>query len=306
MKITALAGGVGGAKLLIGLQSALSPGDLTAIVNTGDDSVIYGVHVSPDVDIVTYWLAGIADRDRGWGIAGDTFGVVDSIAALGGESWFRLGDRDLASCLHRTERLRTGAPLSVITDEIRRALGVQTRVIPMSDDAVPTRIVCGDVTYEFQEWFVRERQQPEVTAVEFEGLDSAKPAPGVLDAISDADAVILCPSNPVVSLGPILALPEVRDRLREHSRVVAVSPIVQGAPIKGPADKLLAASGSSVTASGVAGLYADFCDIFVIDKRDSGEAAKVEALGMRPLVVDTLMTDPAASEQLARHLLDPT
>ncbi|MEA2447055.1 MAG: 2-phospho-L-lactate transferase, partial [Actinomycetota bacterium] len=221
----------------------------------------------------------------------------------GGDSWFRLGDRDLATCLHRTERLRTGASLSVITDEIRTSLGVRTRVVPMSDEPVHSKIVSEDTVYEFQEWFVRERQQPRVTGVEFEGLDDAKPAPGVLDLISDADVVVLCPSNPVVSIGPILALPEVREKLRDHPRVVAVSPIVQGAPIKGPADKLLAASGTEVTASGVAGLYADFCNIFIMDERDAAEAVRVEGMGMSALVVDTLMTDPAASERLAHSVI---
>jgi LPPG:FO 2-phospho-L-lactate transferase len=303
MKVTALAGGVGGAKLLIGLQSTLEPGDLTAIVNTGDDTIIYGVHVSPDVDIVTYWLAGIADRDRGWGIAGDAFTVVDSLAEFGGESWFRLGDRDLATCLYRTERLRAGVPLSVVTDEIRRNLGVATRIVPMSDDPVRTMIVSTDSTYEFQEWFVRERQLPQVSRVDITGLEDAKPAPGLLDAISDADLVVICPSNPIVSVAPILALPEVRERLRAHPSVAAVSPIVQGAPLKGPADKLLAASGSEVSAGGVARLYEDFCNTFVVDVKDEPEAEKVRRLGVDALVVDTIMNDPAASERLARAII---
>jgi LPPG:FO 2-phospho-L-lactate transferase len=303
MKVTALAGGVGGAKLLIGLQAALVPGDLTAIVNTGDDSVIYGVLVSPDVDIVTYWLAGIADTDRGWGIEGDGFEVVTALGELGAEAWFRLGDRDLATCIHRTERLRAGASPTAVADEIRIGLGVPTRILPMSDEPVRTKIHSGDETFEFQEWFVKERQAPVVTGIELAGIDNAKPGPGVLDSITEADVVALCPSNPIVSIGPILALPEVRERLAAHPRVVAVSPIVEGAPIKGPADKLLSAAAVDVSASGVAGLYRDFCDAFVVDEKDAPEASRVEELGMEPIVTDTIMIDAAASERLARSIL---
>lgn len=302
MKVTAVAGGVGGAKLLRGLARVVD--DLTAIVNTGDDAEIYGVHVSPDVDIVTYWLAGIAETERGWGIEGDTFTVVEALGALGIDNWFSLGDRDFATCLLRSERIRDGASLSTVTDDIRRALGVETRILPMSDDPVRTQIVTtGGETLEFQEYFVKLRQQPDVADVRFAGISGAKPAPGVLEAIETADRVIVCPSNPYLSIGPILALPEVRDRLREHPAVTAVTPIVAGAALKGPADRLLAAMGVEVGAFGVAGLYADLADTFVVDEVDAADARRVERLGLRALVADTIMTDIEASTRLARELL---
>jgi LPPG:FO 2-phospho-L-lactate transferase len=305
VKVTALAGGVGGAKLLVGLQRRLDPGRLTAIVNTGDDAVLYGVHVSPDVDIVTYWLAGIADTERGWGIKDDTFAVVDALEGLGGPSWFRLGDRDMATCIHRSARLAAGGTLAAVTDEIRRSLAVGTIVLPMSDDPVRTTIACSDGrTLEFQEWFVRERCKPGVTGVVFEGLPDAKPAPGVLEAIEGADVVVVCPSNPIVSIGPILALPGVRDALSAHPRVTAVSPLVNGLPLKGPADKLLAAEGDEVSAVGVAARYAGFCKTFVIDANDVTVPAAIEVLGMRCIKTDTIMTDHDASARLAAVLLD--
>jgi LPPG:FO 2-phospho-L-lactate transferase len=279
--------------------------DLTAIVNTGDDARFYGVHVSPDVDIVTYWLAGMADTERGWGIKDDTFHMIEALAALGMETWFSLGDRDFATCAFRTERLRSGATLSAVTDEIRRSLGIAPRIIPMSDHQVRTHIVTDDdQILEFQEYFVREKQQPEVAGVQFAAESDTKAAPGVLDAIGDADTVVVCPSNPVVSVAPILFLDGVRDALRAHGRVVAVTPIVRGAPIKGPADKLLAASGVEISASGVAGLYRDFCDTFVVDASDYDEMSKVEALGMSAVALDTLMTDHDASQRLAGNLLN--
>lgn len=304
MNVTALAGGVGGSKLLVGLQQVLARGELTAIVNTADDATFYGVHVSPDVDIVTYWLGGIADIDRGWGLRGDTFDVVAALSRLGADTWFNLGDRDFATCLFRTTRLASGATLSAVTDEIRRSLDVPTRILPMSDDRVQTRIVCEDGrTLEFQEYFVRERQQPAVTQVRFAGIADAKPAPGVIEAIRDADRVILCPSNPVVSLAPILTLAGVRDALRDHPHVTAVSPIVGGKAVKGPADKLLPTLGAEVSAAGVARLYADFCTNFVVDERDEADAALVEAEGLRPLLLDTIMVDADGSTKLARQVL---
>jgi LPPG:FO 2-phospho-L-lactate transferase len=305
MNVTALAGGVGGAKLLVGLDRCIS-GDsqLTAIVNTGDDATIYGVHVSPDVDIVTYWLAGLADRERGWGLLDDTFSVVEALGRLNHDSWFSLGDRDFATCLYRTEALGAGATLTEATDEIRRALGVTATVLPMSDDTVATRIDTVDGrTLEFQEYFVKERQEPEVKQVRFAGISDASPAPGVLSAIEGAERVIICPSNPIVSIGPILGLAGVRDALREHPHVTAVSPIVQGAALKGPADKMLAAAGIEVSAAGVAGMYKDLVDRFVLDVRDEHEAEKVRVLGIEPLVRDTVMVDNDKSEELARSLL---
>ena len=305
MKVTALAGGVGGAKLLIGLDRALASADLTAIVNTGDDAVIYGVHVSPDIDIVTYWLAGLADRDRGWGIRGDTFTVVESLRALGEDVWFQLGDRDFATCLYRTGRMAAGATLSAVTDEIRRSLDVAPRVLPMSDDLVRTSFMTMDGRrLDFQEYFVKERHEPEIAEVVLNGIDDATPAPGVLAAIEDADLVVLCPSNPVVSIGPIVGLAGVRDALREHPRVVAVSPIIRGAPLKGPADQLMAAVGAEVSAAGVARMYSDLADIFVFDRSDDEQGPKIEACGVAAVGLDTIMRDARASEGLARAILE--
>jgi len=304
VKVTALAGGVGGAKLAIGLARALPPEDLTLIVNTGDDAVMYGVHVSPDVDIVTYWLAGVADIERGWGIKGDTFTLVGWLRKLELEAWFSLGDRDFATCLIRTSRLRDGATLSQTTDEIRRRLGVKVRVLPMSDDPVRTSFVTADGRHlEFQEYFVKERHEPEIAEVVFNGIDDAKPAPGVMEAISSADVVIVCPSNPVVSIGPIIGLPGVRDALRAHPKVVAVSPIVRGAALKGPADRLLPTIGAQVSAAGVARLYSDFADIFVFDRVDEQHGDEIRNAGVEAVALDTIMDNAGASEQLARGIL---
>lgn len=302
MKVTALAGGTGGAKLLVGLQRTGT--DLTAIVNTGDDEVLYGVHVSPDVDMCTYWLAGIADLERGWGVRGDTFHLVAGLRALGEDAWFNLGDRDFATCLLRTNLLRSGLSLGAVTDRIRTALGVPTRILPMSDDAVRTKIHTADGReLDFQEYFVKERHAPEVARVELDGILEARPGPDVIDAIASADRVIVAPSNPVVSIGPILALPGVRDALSAHPDVVAVTPIIRGRPLKGPADHLLRAAGTEVSASGVAGAYSDLVDLFVVDEADPAEKARVESLGIDTIALDTYMTDHDASERLARALL---
>jgi LPPG:FO 2-phospho-L-lactate transferase len=305
VKVTALAGGVGGAKLMIGLDRAVPPEDLTAIINTGDDAVIYGVHVSPDVDIVTYWLAGLADVQRGWGIKDDTFSIVAALKALGQEAWFQLGDRDFATCLVRTARLRAGASLTTITDEIRRHLNVRPRILPMSDDPVRTSFVTTDGRrLEFQEYFVKEQHRPDIAEVILNGIDDAKPAPGVLDAINEADLIVVCPSNPIISIGPIVGLPGVRDALREHPRVIAVSPIVRGAALKGPADKLLEAVGAEASAAGVARLYSDFVDTFVFDRVDESHLDEIEAASGRSAVaLDTIMDNSSASEQLARGIL---
>ena len=305
MRVTALAGGVGGAKLMIGLDRALPSGDLTAVINTGDDAVIYGVHVSPDVDIVTYWLAGMADLDRGWGIKDDTFSIVDALRKLGQDAWFMLGDRDFATCLLRTVRMRSGASLAEATDEIRNHLKVRPRLLPMSNDRAPTSFVTTDGrALEFQEYFVKERHRPEIAEVILNGIEDAAPAPGVLDAISSADVVVICPSNPVVSIGPIIHVPGIRDALRDHPKVIAVSPIVRGAALKGPADKLLEATGAEVSAAGVAALYSEFVDTFVFDRVDESHHAEVEERNGGPAVaLDTIMDSSSASEQLARGIL---
>lgn len=305
MKVTALAGGVGGAKLMIGLDRSLPPEDLTAIINTGDDAVMYGVHVSPDVDIVTYWLAGLADVERGWGLKDDTFSLVDGLKKLGQDAWFQLGDRDFATCLLRTMRMKSGATLSEVTDEIRSHLKVGPRLLPMTDDSVRTSFVTSDGrSLEFQEYFVKERHRPAIAEVVLNGIDDAVPGPGVLEEIAGADVVVICPSNPILSIGPIVGLAGVREALRKHPKVIAVSPIVRGAALKGPADKLLETAGVQVSAAGVAGMYSDFIDGFVFDRVDESHHSEVEAAGGVPAVaLDTIMANTSASEQLARGIL---
>jgi LPPG:FO 2-phospho-L-lactate transferase len=266
---------------------------------------MYGVHVSPDIDIVSYWLAGIADMQRGWGIKDDTFSIVAALKNLGQDAWFQLGDRDFATCLVRTARMRAGAPLSTITDEIRRHLKVRPRILPMTDDDVRTSFVTTDGRpLEFQEYFVKERHRPEIASVILNGIEDALPAPGVLDAIEGADVVVLCPSNPIISIGPIVSLKGVREALRDHPNVIAVSPIVRGAALKGPADRLLEAVGAEVSAAGVAALYSDFADRFVFDRVDESHHAEIESKGGTTAVaLDTIMDNASASEQLARGIL---
>jgi LPPG:FO 2-phospho-L-lactate transferase len=304
--VVALAGGVGAARFLRGLVRAIDPARITAIVNTGDDCSFYGVHVSPDLDIVTYTLAGCVDAARGFGIEGDRFEVIEALGRLGHETWFRLGDRDFATCQHRTLRLAAGAGLARATDEIRRRFGVAVRLLPMSEDPCPTRVeLSGGRRVHFEEYLVRDGAPADVEGVDLSAARAARPAPGVLEALAGASAIVVCPSNPVVSIGPILALPGVREALRECAApVVAVSPIVGGAPVKGPADALLRGVGSEVSARGVARLYRDFADGFVLDERDARERADVEALGLRARAVDTIMRDAAAAARLAEVALE--
>jgi LPPG:FO 2-phospho-L-lactate transferase len=305
VRVVALAGGVGAARFLRGVVRALDPAQLTVVVNTGDDREFYGVHVSPDVDIVTYTLAGRVDPERGYGIAGDTFAVVEALAAFGHPTWFRLGDRDLATCLHRTLRLRAGAGLAQITDEIRRAHGLACRILPMSEAPCPTTVqLAGGVRVHFEEYLVRDGAPDDVEAVDLGAARAARPAPGVLEAIASAEAILVCPSNPLVSIGPILAVAGVREAIaRGGAPVVAVSPIVGGMPVKGPADRLLRGIGAEVSARGVARLYADWCHGFVLDQRDAAQLPDVAALGLAARAVDTLMRDVAVSESLARTCL---
>ncbi|MBI2014383.1 MAG: 2-phospho-L-lactate transferase, partial [Candidatus Rokubacteria bacterium] len=257
MRVTAVAGGTGAAKLLRGLAACLAPGELTVIGNTGDDTEIWGLHVSPDLDTVTYALAGRLDVARGWGLAGETFRCLEAMGDLGAETWFNLGDRDLATHVQRTRALRAGAPLSAVTAELARRLGVSARILPMSDDAVRTRVRTPDGWLTFQEYFVREKAQVEVRAVEYAGADAARPAPGVLEAIAEAGLVVICPSNPVTSVGPVLAVPGIAAALgARRARVVAVSPIVGGAAVSGPAAALMRARGLDVSPLGVAAAYA--------------------------------------------------
>ncbi|HEX5067388.1 MAG TPA: 2-phospho-L-lactate transferase [Myxococcota bacterium] len=304
-RVVALAGGVGAARFLSGLVRAVPPEAVTAIVNTGDDCRFYGVHVSPDVDIVTYTLAGRVDRTRGYGLEGDTTVLLEVLGSLGHETWFRLGDRDFAHCHHRTLRMAEGVGLAAIADELRRALGVATRILPMSEAACPTFVTLrGGRRVHFEEYLARDGAPDDVASVDLSAAAAAEPSPGVLDAIARADAILICPSNPVVSIGPILALRGVREALRAaRAPVVAISPIVGGAPVKGPADRLLRAQGVEVSARGVAGMYRGQADGFVLDTRDAAQLRDVEALGLRAVAVDTLMRNPEIAAGVARAAL---
>jgi LPPG:FO 2-phospho-L-lactate transferase len=304
----ALAGGVGAARFLRGLVRVVPPEHVVIVGNTGDDETFHGLHVSPDLDTVTYTLAG-AVGPAGWGLAGDTFRALDALERYGGPTWFRLGDADLATHLHRTTRLQAGATLSEVTAEITLAWGLKSRLVPMTDDRVATKIETdapdGPVVMAMQEWFVRERGEPPVKSVRFEGAEQAVPAPGVLAAIEEAEAIFLCPSNPVISIGPILALPGVRDALRSRrDRVAGVSPIIHGAPVKGPADRLMAAVGLEVSCAGVAAAYADICSTLLVDTLDADRVADVERHSVRPVVTPILMRDAEAAENLARATLE--
>jgi LPPG:FO 2-phospho-L-lactate transferase len=305
-RVLALAGGVGAARLLRGLVRVVEPERVTAIVNTGDDRRFYGVHVSPDLDIVTYTLAGQVDVARGFGLEGDTFQLIEALGRLGHETWFRLGDRDFATCQHRSLRLAEGVGLATITDEIRRSFGVASRILPMSEDPCPTFVeLGGGRRVHFEEYLVRDGAPSDVEGVDLSAAAQARPAPGVLEAIRAADVILVCPSNPVVSIGPILAIPGVRDAIRESgARSVAISPIVGGAPVKGPADALLRGVGAEVSARGVARLYRDLVGAYLLDERDRRELADVEGMGLRALATDTIMRDVDTSARLAEAALE--
>jgi LPPG:FO 2-phospho-L-lactate transferase len=304
--LVALAGGVGAARLLSGLVQVTDPAGITAVVNTGDDMVLHGLHISPDVDTVTYTLAGLDNRETGWGLAGETWAAMEALEALGGEAWFRLGDRDLATHLYRTQRLGQGATLSRVAAELAAARGVRVRIVPMSDDAVRTRLtLASGEEVAFQHYFVRLGHAVAVAAVRFDGADAARPAPGVLDAIAGAERVVACPSNPVVSIGPLLAVPGVREALvARRDDVVAVSPIVAGAALKGPADRLMAELGHEASVVGVARLYAPWAGTLVVDRADAALAPAVEAEGVRCVVAPTVMGTPERSAALAGVVLD--
>ena len=303
--IVALAGGVGGAKMAQGLQAALPPGDLTVVVNTADDFELYGLYISPDLDTVMYTLAGIADPVNGWGVAGDTRNTLDAIARYGEEPWFLLGDQDFATHILRTERLRAGMPLSVVTRQLSGALGIQSRIVPMTDDRVATLVETPAGTLEFQDYFVGRRQSDDVLGVTFAGIERATAHPDALAAIREADAVVIAPSNPIVSVAPILATPGVREVLADTAApIVAISPIVGGHALKGPAAQMLATLGHEVSALGVARLYADLIDGFVIDEVDRELGPAIELLGPRVLVTATVMGDEADRRRLAIEVLD--
>lgn len=304
--IAALAGGVGAARFLRGLIAVVDPGDVTAVVNTGDDTVLHGLHISPDLDTVTYTLADAIDPERGWGLRDETWDAMAALDRYGGTTWFRLGDKDLATHMYRTQRLRDGATLSEVTREITTAWGLGLRVLPMSDDRVETRVtVVNEGEIGFQEYFVARQHSVPVSSVRFAGVESASPAPGVIDAIEGAERIVICPSNPIVSIGPVLAVPGVRDAVvRRRADTVAISPIVAGAALKGPADRMLTELGYEASVVGVARLYADIAAVLLVDTADASLASEVEAAGMHCVVAPSIMHTPADAAALAKVALD--
>jgi LPPG:FO 2-phospho-L-lactate transferase len=303
--ITTLAGGVGAAKFIRGLVQIADARRLTVIVNTGDDEEFFGLHVSPDVDTVIYTLAGVVNRANGWGLAGETFNALGALARFYPKPWFNLGDRDIATHLFRTERLRGGARLAEITAQIASRFGVKARVIPMSNDRVHTHVkLKGRPAMPFQEYFVRGRARGQIEAIDLRGIEKASPADGLLDAIRTSAAVILAPSNPFVSLGPILEVKGVRPALREvRHRVAAISPIVGGTTIKGPADKMMRGLGHEVSPLGIARLYQDIIGLMIIDRTDERYLESIRKLGIRAEAMDTIMSTPAKSARLAGLLV---
>ncbi len=309
--ITVLAGGVGAARVLQGLLQVHPFSDVTIVSNVGDDTEVFGLHVSPDIDIVLYHLAGIADEERGFGIRDDTFHTLEALSRFGYDTWFRLGDRDLATCLTRTHLLRRGLTLAEATAEIARALGVPATVIPATNDRLRTKLRTDAGLLDFQEFFVKRRAGDPVREIIFDGADSAGPADGVMEAIAAADAVLVTPSNPLISIAPILAVPGLRDALRAtQAKVVAVSPIVGGAAIKGPAARMLRDQGLEASAVTIARLYADFLDAIVVDSVDADLAPRIEApdphggsQGLAVTVTDTIMSSMERKAALARATL---
>jgi LPPG:FO 2-phospho-L-lactate transferase len=304
--ITALAGGVGAARLLRGMVDVVPPTDITAIVNTGDDTILHGLHIAPDLDTVMYTLADAINPETGWGLAGETWRVMESLRRLGGITWFNLGDQDLATHCYRTQRLSEGATLGQVTLELSRSWGVDIRLVPVTDDPLRTKLQLVDgPEVGFQEYFVRLRHDVAVSAVRFEGADRARPGPGVLESLQGADVIVVCPSNPVVSIAPLLAVPGIADQLSERrDRIVGVSPIIAGAALKGPAGRLLLELGFESSVVGVAKWYAPWVGTLVIDEADAGLAPAVEAEGIRCVVAPTIMSSPERSAALSRTVLD--
>ncbi|HKP86002.1 MAG TPA: 2-phospho-L-lactate transferase [Blastocatellia bacterium] len=304
MKITALAGGIGASKFLLGLAKILPPENVTIIANTGDDVKLFGLRISPDIDTVTYTLAGVINEATGWGIAGDTFESLRWMARYSEAQWFNLGDRDLATHIYRTHQMHEGRTLSQVTDLIRRSLGVGSTILPMTDSYTPTRVVTDEGEMHFQEYFVRRRCEPRVREIRFDNIESATPAPGVASAILEADRVIVCPSNPFISIGPILAVPGIRDALEQtRATVIAITPIIEGRALKGPAADMLRDLGHEVSARAVAALYRDFADVFMLDVADAAIKPEIEALGLRVIATNTVMRTLEDKQRLAETVL---
>jgi len=307
--VTVLAGGVGAARMLSGIVQVVDPAHVTAIVNVGDDLELHGLRISPDLDTITYTLAGEINPETGWGLKGESWQAMDSVKRYGGISWFGLGDRDLGTHLYRTQRFAEGATLTEITAEITDAWGLGLRLLPVTDDRLRTMVTLaegedGGTEIGFQEYFVQRRHGVAVSAVRFDGADTAKPGPDVLEVLADADRVVLAPSNPIVSIDPVLAVPGVREALiARRADTVAVSPIVAGSALKGPADRLLTELGHEATVVGVARLYAPLAEALVIDHADAALADAVAAEGIRPILADSIMRTSEIAADLARTVL---
>jgi LPPG:FO 2-phospho-L-lactate transferase len=307
MNVLALAGGVGGGRMADGFQRcpAQTVSQLTVLVNTGDDLIMHGLQICPDLDSVTYTLSGVGDAIQGWGIAGDTHNVIEWIGRLGGPTWFKLGDRDYAVHIQRTAWLREGKRLTEVTALLTRALGVQATLLPMCDEPVATRLITDQGELEFQEYFVKHRQQPEVRGVRLQGIEEARITPEVARAWDEADLVIICPSNPFVSVEPILAVPGMRARLRDCGKPrIAVSPIIAGQAVKGPAARMMASLGYSVDVLGIADLYRGLIDALVIDEQDRGHVSALEERGLKVLACPTWMREPSDRLALASSIMD--
>lgn len=302
--LVVLTGGTGGAKLIHGLSLVIDPKNLVVICNTADDFILHGLKISPDLDTIMYTLAGLSDAAKGWGVHGDTFTVLQELQKYGAETWFKLGDKDLATHMMRTGLMHDGAKLSEITEKLGSALEVPAKILPMTDDPVETRIATLSGEISFQEYFVKEHWQPEVTGVSYAGIQDSRPAPGLLEAVREASAIIVCPSNPVTSIGPILGVPGIREALAATAApVIGVSPIIGNAAVSGPAHKLMAAQGLEVSAFGVARAYRDFMDIFFIDNEDKTLGGRIEELGMRVLTTSIRVTSLIDKSRLAREVL---
>lgn len=304
--ITALGGGVGAAKFLEGLSDVISGENLSVVVNTGDDIVLHGLRISPDIDTIIYRLSGMIDVNKGWGVRGDTFDCLSALSRFGSETWFNIGDIDFATHLYRTQLRQKGFTPSQVTSELARAFGLKEgiTVLPMTDEDVETWIVTDEGEMHFQEYFVKRKMKPEVLKVVLRNIERAVPAPGVLEAIKLARVIILCPSNPIISIGPILNVKGIGEALRTTSaRIIAISPLIGGVPLKGPADKLMRGLGLEVSSAGVARLYRDFLDVMVIDREDAREAEIISDMGIKPVVLDTLMSDHSKAAKLASAVL---
>ena len=303
-KVLALAGGVGGAKLVLGLSKILKPEELSIVVNTADDDMFHGLHVSPDVDTVIYALSGLTNKTTGWGVDGDSFRTLSALKRLGDETWFQLGDLDLATHIKRTSMLRAGKSLSEATQHLAKNLGILHDVIPMSDDSVKTKAITKSEELDFQDYFVRRKCEPAIQEIKFEGISTAKPSQQFIDAISQAETIIICPSNPIVSIAPIIELPGIKELISNFKgKRIAVSPIIGKQALKGPAAKMMMELNEDVSAIGVAKRYIGICDWFVIDKADTEEANEIEKLGMNVHITSTIMNSDEEKIDLANKIL---